>query len=54
MNGSQTVGYYKLSGTPPFNVQIDNVKNVSLMLNEEAVALDSYATGMQASFELAP
>lgn len=54
MNGSQTVGDYKLSGTPPFNVQIDNVKNVSLMLNEEAVALDSYATGTQASFELAP
>ena len=54
MNGSQTAGDYKLSGTPPFNVQIDNVKNVSLMLNEEAVALDSYATGTQASFELAP
>ena len=52
--GSQTAGDYKLSGTPPFNVQIDNVKNVSLMLNEEAVALDSYATGTQASFELAP
>lgn len=54
MNGSQTAGDYKLSGIPPFNVQIDNVKNVSLMLNEEAVALDSYATGTQASFELAP
>ena len=54
MNGSQTAGDYKLSGMPPFNVQIDNVKNVSLMLNQEAVALDSYATGTQASFELAP
>ena len=52
--GSQTAGNYQLSGMPPFNVQIDNVKNVSLMLNQEAVALDSYATGMQASFELAP
>lgn len=54
MNGLQTAGDYKLSGMPPFNVQIDNVKNVSLMLNQEAVALDSYATGTQASFELAP
>ena len=54
MNGSQTAGDYQLSGMPPFNVQIDNVKNVSLMLNQEAVALDSYATGTQASFELAP
>ena len=54
MNGSQTAGDYKLSGMPPFNVQIDNVKNVSLMLNQEVVALDSYATGTQASFELAP
>ena len=54
MNGSQTAGDYKLSGMPPFNVEIDNVKNVSLMLNQEAVALDSYATGTQASFELAP
>ena len=52
--GSQTAGNYQLSGMPPFNVQIDNVKKVSLMLNQEAVALDSYATGTQASFELAP
>ena len=54
MNGAQTTGDYKLSGMPPFNVQIDNVDNVSLMLNQEAVALDTYATDKQASFELAP
>ena len=54
MNGAQTAGDYKLSGMPPFNVQIDNVDNVSLMLNQEAVALDTYATDKQASFELAP
>lgn len=54
ISGSQTAGDYKLSGMPPFNVQIDNVKNVSLMLNQEAVALEDYATGTQASFELAP
>lgn len=54
MNGLQTRGDYKLSGTPPFNIQIDNVDNVSIMLNEEAVALDEYATNKQASFELTP
>ena len=54
MNGSQTSGDYQLSGTPPFSVQIDNVDNVSLMLNEEAVALDAYPTDEQASFELTP
>lgn len=54
MNGAQSTGSYKLSGIPPFNVQIDNVDNVSLMLNQEAVALEAYATDKQASFELAP
>ncbi len=54
MSGSQTSGDYKLSGTPPFNVQIDNVDNVSIMLNQEAVALNTYATDKQANFELAP
>ncbi len=54
MNGAQTAGDYQLSGMPPFNVQIDNIDNVSLMLNQEAVALDTYATDKQASFELAP
>ena len=54
MNGSQTSGDYQLSGIPPFSVQIDNVDNVSLVLNEEAVALDAYPTDEQASFELAP
>ncbi|WP_201509788.1 helix-turn-helix domain-containing protein [Psychrobacter alimentarius] len=54
MTGAQTSGSYNLSGTPPFNVQIDNIDNVSLMLNQEAVALDTYATDKKASFELAP
>ena len=55
MDGAQTSGDYQLSGTPPFSVKIDNVDNVSLMLNQEAVALDTYAaTDKQASFELAP
>lgn len=54
MSGRQTVGDYKLFGTPPFNVQIDNVDNVNLSLNQEAVALDQYATDKQASFALTP
>lgn len=54
INGSQSAGNYDLSGMPPFNVQIDNIDNVSLMLNQQAVALDTYATDKQATFELAP
>ncbi|MCG3841415.1 helix-turn-helix domain-containing protein [Psychrobacter sp. Ps1] len=54
INGSQSAGNYDLSGMPPFNVQIDNIDNVSLMLNQQAVALETYATDKQATFELAP
>lgn len=54
MSGSQARGDYKLLGTPPFNIQIDNVDNVSLSLNQEAVALEPYATDKQANFTLAP
>ena len=54
MSGAQTSGDYKLSGVPPFDVQIDNIDNVSLMLNQEAVALDTYATDKKAIFELTP
>ena len=52
--GSQNAGDYQLSGMPPFDVQIDNINNVRLMLNQQSVALNSYANGNQASFELAP
>ena len=54
ISGSQSAGDYQLSGTPPFNVQIDNINNVSLMLNQKSVALNNYANGNKASFELAP
>ncbi|MGM8899207.1 MULTISPECIES: helix-turn-helix domain-containing protein [unclassified Psychrobacter] len=54
MSGSQTSGNYKLLGTPPFNIQIDNIDNVKLLLNQESVALNEYATDKQASFALAP
>ncbi|WP_313784639.1 helix-turn-helix domain-containing protein [Psychrobacter proteolyticus] len=54
ISGSQSAGNYELSGMPPFNVQIDNIDSVSLMLNQQAVALDTYATDKQATFELAP
>ncbi|HAR76230.1 MAG TPA: DUF4115 domain-containing protein, partial [Psychrobacter sp.] len=52
--GSQNAGDYQLSGMPPFDVQIDNINNVRLMLNQQSVALNSYTNGSQASFELAP
>lgn len=54
MSGQQGRGGYKVSGTPPFRIQIDKVTNVSLNLNQEAVALRQYATNNQASFTLAP
>lgn len=54
ISGAQTAGDYDLSGTPPFDVQIDNIDNVSLMLNQEAVDLDTYATDNVANFELMP
>ncbi len=54
MSGSQANGNYKLLGTPPFNIQIDNTDNVSLLLNQESVALNDYAAGKQANFALSP
>lgn len=54
MSGSQANGNYKLLGTPPFNIQIDNTDNVSLLLNQETVALNDYATDKQANFALSP
>ncbi len=54
MNGSQNSGSYELLGVPPFNIEIDNVNNVSLLLNQQAVVLDQYVSGNQASFVLTP
>ena len=54
MSGAQTSGNYELSGTPPFSIQIDNIDNVALSMNAAPVALTSYATDKQATFELAP
>lgn len=54
MSGSQASGNYKLLGTPPFNIQIDNTDNVSLLLDQESIALNEYATDKQASFALSP
>ena len=54
ISGTQTAGDYDLLGTPPFEVQIDNIDNVSLMLNQEAVNLNTYATDNTATFELIP
>ncbi|MDO5768938.1 MAG: DUF4115 domain-containing protein [Psychrobacter sp.] len=54
MSGNQSRGGYKLSGQPPYRIQIDKVNNVKLNLNQQEIALDKYATGDKASFTLAP
>ncbi len=57
ISGSQARGSYELSGTPPFNIQIDDIDSVSLQLNQNPIDLSSYTTGSsdkQAIFELAP
>lgn len=52
ISGSQTSGDYKLSGMPPFKIDINNVDNVRLLLNQQIIVLDQYAIGKRASFEL--
>ena len=54
IGGEQAQGSYNLTGTPPFNIVIDNIDNVELTMNQQAVALEQYATGKQASFALSP
>lgn len=54
ISGEQTQGNYQLSGVPPFNIVIDNINNVELIVNQQPVALEQYATGQQASFALSP
>ena len=51
ITGSQTRGNYKLIGTPPFKVDIDNIDNVSLLLNQEPVSLLDYATESEVGAE---
>lgn len=54
MSGAQSRGGYKLSGKPPFQIQINDVDKVDLNLNQEAVSLSKFATNNKASFTLAP
>lgn len=54
LDGLQSSGNYELLGTPPFNIEIDNVDNVSLRLGQEPVSLDEYTTNNQADFTLTP
>ena len=54
MSGEQIAGEYSLSGVPPFDVVIDDINNVNLLLNQQTVSLEQYATGKQASFALMP
>lgn len=54
MSGDQARGGYKVSGQPPFQIQINKVNNVTLNLNQEKVPLADYAQDDQANFSLAP
>jgi cytoskeletal protein RodZ len=54
MSGMQSRGGYKLSGQAPFQIQVNDVANVDLNLNQEAVDLSKFATNNKASFTLAP
>ncbi|WP_230656396.1 helix-turn-helix domain-containing protein [Psychrobacter sp. I-STPA10] len=54
LSGDQPRGGYKIKGQPPFQVQINNVKNVTLNLNQVKVPLADYAQNDQANFSLAP
>lgn len=54
MSGVQSRGGYKLSGKAPFQIQVNDVANVDLNLNQEAVDLSKFATNNKASFTLAP
>ena len=54
MNGDKSRGGYKLTGKPPFQIQISDVDNVTLNMNQEKIKLADYATDNKASFSLAP
>lgn len=54
LSGEQSRGGYKVSGQPPFKVQIGNVSNVTLNLNGEPIKLNEFAENNQANFSLAP
>lgn len=42
LQGEQTKGSYKVSGQPPFNVMIDNIKNVNMDMNKQPIKLSDY------------
>lgn len=54
LSGVQPRGGYKLEGKPPFQIQINNVDNVTLNMNREKINLSQYATDNKANFTLAP
>lgn len=54
LTGEQSRGSYKLSGKPPFKVQVGNVSQVTLTLNGEQIKLRDFAENNKANFSLAP
>lgn len=54
LTGDQSRGSYKLTGNPPFKIEVGNVSDVSLTFNGEPVELDDFAENNIANFSLAP
>lgn len=54
LQGEQTKGGYKVSGQPPFNITIDNIKNVNIDMNKQPIKLSDYTQTNQANFTLKP
>lgn len=54
LTGEQSRGGYKISGVPPFKINIDDVSNVNLNLNGEVIKLTDFAQNNKAKFSLAP
>lgn len=54
LTGDQSRGSYKLTGKPPFKIEVGNVSDVSLTFNGEPVKLKDFAEDNKANFSLAP
>ncbi|WP_019672329.1 RodZ domain-containing protein [Psychrobacter lutiphocae] len=54
ISGEQPRGGYKLSGQPPFKIQVNPVANVALNLNGTPIQLNDYAQNGAADFSIAP
>lgn len=52
--GEKGRGSFNLTGKAPFTIDIDNVKNVSLNMDNQPISLSKYSQNNQATFKLSP